>query len=154
MYKLVEPGRQTNQLQIALTTKPPKSACLPENLLHQNETCFKHGFTSRLDHRGHRSHRIQNPRHTPRSWLSSPSLSRKLSSAEKLKDLPSIKPYAESLEFIEVPDMLAEGAFDSAVQGVEYILHLASPSPTTPTPATSTSTNCTSNPQSKAHSAC
>ena len=55
--------------------------------------------------------------------------SRKLSSAQKLKDLPSIKPYTESVEFVEVPDFLAEGAFDEAVQGADYVLHLASPIP-------------------------
>jgi nucleoside-diphosphate-sugar epimerase len=55
--------------------------------------------------------------------------SRSLASAEKLKHLPSIKPFAGSIEFIEVPDFLADGAFDTAVKDVEYILHLASPLP-------------------------
>lgn len=61
--------------------------------------------------------------------------SRKLSSAEHLKELPSIKPYADLLEPVEVPDFLAKGAFDKAVQGVDYILHLASPLPDSSKPA-------------------
>jgi nucleoside-diphosphate-sugar epimerase len=55
--------------------------------------------------------------------------SRRLASVQKLKDLPSIRPYAESVSFIEVPDFLAEHAFDEAVKGVDYIVHLASPIP-------------------------
>ena len=55
--------------------------------------------------------------------------SRSLASAERLKTLPSIKPYADLVETVEIPDLLADGAFDEAVQGVDYILHLASPLP-------------------------
>lgn len=42
---------------------------------------------------------------------------------------PSIKKEAESgrLEFVEVPDMAVEGAFDDAVRDVDAILHVASP---------------------------
>ena len=56
--------------------------------------------------------------------------SRKLAQAEALKQANSIKPYLGNTEFIEIPDILADGAFDKAVEGVEYILHLASPIPT------------------------
>lgn len=55
--------------------------------------------------------------------------SRKLASAEKLKDAESIKPYVNDVEFIEIPDVLAPGAYDTAVQNVDFILHLASPIP-------------------------
>ncbi|KIV91241.1 hypothetical protein PV10_05802 [Exophiala mesophila] len=55
--------------------------------------------------------------------------SRKLSSAESLKDLPSIRPYSLSISFVEIPDFLAPGAFDKAVQDVDYIIHVASPIP-------------------------
>ena len=55
--------------------------------------------------------------------------SRKLAQAESLKRTESIKPYLDSLEFIEVPDILATGAFDKAVERVDYVLHLASPIP-------------------------
>jgi nucleoside-diphosphate-sugar epimerase len=55
--------------------------------------------------------------------------SRRLASAETLKDLPSILPYASNLEAVEVPDLTAAGAFDDALQGVTYILHIASPIP-------------------------
>jgi nucleoside-diphosphate-sugar epimerase len=56
--------------------------------------------------------------------------SRKLAQAEALRDAESVKPYLDSIEFVEVPDFLAEGAFDEAVRGVDYVLHLASPIPT------------------------
>lgn len=53
---------------------------------------------------------------------------RNQASVDKIKQAPSVQPYVDELEFVEVPDILAPGAFDSAVQGgVEYILHLASP---------------------------
>ena len=55
--------------------------------------------------------------------------SRKLASAQRLKGLPSIKPYADSVEFIEIPDFLADDAFESAVRGATFIFHLASPLP-------------------------
>ena len=55
--------------------------------------------------------------------------SRSLASAEKLKDLPSIKPCADSVQPFEVSEFPAGRAFDEAVKGVEYILHLASPLP-------------------------
>lgn len=56
--------------------------------------------------------------------------SRKLAQAEALRHAESIKPYLGSIEFVEVPDFLADGAFDEAVRDVDYILHLASPIPT------------------------
>jgi nucleoside-diphosphate-sugar epimerase len=62
--------------------------------------------------------------------------SRSLSSAHKLKDLPSIKPYLDNVEFVEVRDLLAPGAFDEAVKNVDYILHLASPIPEPDEPKT------------------
>src|SRR5271154_1668138 len=55
--------------------------------------------------------------------------SRKLSSAQSLGSHPLLVPYTDLLEFVEVSDFLAPGAFDSATQGVDYILHLASPLP-------------------------
>jgi nucleoside-diphosphate-sugar epimerase len=55
--------------------------------------------------------------------------SRKLASAEKLKHTESVKPYANDVSFVEIPDVLASGAYDDAVKDVEYILHLASPIP-------------------------
>ena len=55
--------------------------------------------------------------------------SRSLASAEKLRSLPSISPYADNLSFVEVSDFLAPGAFDTAVQDATYIIHVASPIP-------------------------
>jgi nucleoside-diphosphate-sugar epimerase len=62
--------------------------------------------------------------------------SRSLSSAHKLKDLPAVRPHADDIEIVEVRDQLAPGAFDDAVQGVDYILHLASPVPEPDSPDT------------------
>ena len=55
--------------------------------------------------------------------------SRKLSTAQKLKDLPSIKPYRDSISFAEIPDFLAPNAFNEAAKDVDYVLHIASPLP-------------------------
>lgn len=44
--------------------------------------------------------------------------SHKLAQAEVLKNAESLKSYLDSIEFVEVPDMLAEGAFDVAVSSV------------------------------------
>jgi nucleoside-diphosphate-sugar epimerase len=55
--------------------------------------------------------------------------SRKLATAQKLKGLPSVKPYADQVSFVEIPDVLADGAHDDAVKDVEYIVHVASPFP-------------------------
>ncbi|MCJ1472173.1 hypothetical protein MMC13_000820 [Lambiella insularis] len=55
--------------------------------------------------------------------------SRKFTNAERLKDLPSLKPYAESISVVEIPDFTASGAFDEAVRDVDYVQHIASPIP-------------------------
>ncbi|KAK1060053.1 hypothetical protein LTR12_011986 [Friedmanniomyces endolithicus] len=41
--------------------------------------------------------------------------------------LSSIKDLSSKLSFAIVPDFLADGAFDEAVKGVKYVLHVASP---------------------------
>jgi len=41
--------------------------------------------------------------------------------------LSSIKDLSSKLSFVIVPDFLADGAFDKAVKGIKYVLHLASP---------------------------
>ncbi|KZF24005.1 NAD(P)-binding protein [Xylona heveae TC161] len=46
---------------------------------------------------------------------------------ERIKSLPSISNYVDRLEPVIVPDITAKGAYDEAVQGVKYILHIASP---------------------------
>ncbi|KAL9620984.1 MAG: hypothetical protein Q9160_004502 [Pyrenula sp. 1 TL-2023] len=40
-----------------------------------------------------------------------------------------IRPYTNSVEFVGIPDPLVVGAYDSAVQGADYIIHLASSIP-------------------------
>ncbi|KIX01767.1 uncharacterized protein Z518_09494 [Rhinocladiella mackenziei CBS 650.93] len=45
----------------------------------------------------------------------------------ELKAAKSSQPYLDRLSFITVPDVEKEGAFDEAVKGVDYIVHVASP---------------------------
>lgn len=44
-----------------------------------------------------------------------------------VKGARSVQKYLDKLEFILVPDILEEGAYDEAVKGVSYIVHSASP---------------------------
>ncbi len=46
---------------------------------------------------------------------------------EKIKALPSTTPYESQIEHVVVPDITVPGAYDAAVRGVKYILHVASP---------------------------
>ncbi|KAJ2980941.1 hypothetical protein NQ176_g2332 [Zarea fungicola] len=39
----------------------------------------------------------------------------------------SLKPWEARLSFVTVPDMTASGAYDEAIQGANYVIHLASP---------------------------
>ncbi|KAK5107159.1 hypothetical protein LTR62_001684 [Meristemomyces frigidus] len=48
-------------------------------------------------------------------------------SLEKVKKAKSMQPFINELEYAHVPDMTKSGAFDEAVKGVEYFLHIASP---------------------------
>ncbi|KKP04897.1 reductase [Trichoderma harzianum] len=43
--------------------------------------------------------------------------------------LKSLSPTSEQLSFVSVPDMSAPGAFDDAIQGVKYVIHLAASIP-------------------------
>ena len=50
--------------------------------------------------------------------------------AETVRSNPTLKDIGEDqLSFVIVPDILPEGAFDEAVKGVKFILHVASPIP-------------------------
>ncbi|KAK5995105.1 Ketoreductase CTB6 [Cladobotryum mycophilum] len=46
---------------------------------------------------------------------------------EKTSNLKPVLPYKSQLESIVVPDITVEGAYDEAVKGVKYIVHIASP---------------------------
>ena len=46
---------------------------------------------------------------------------------QTIANSPSTKPYRSQLTSVHVPDITATGAFDAAVQGVDYIVHIASP---------------------------
>jgi nucleoside-diphosphate-sugar epimerase len=54
---------------------------------------------------------------------------RSLNSKDVILEAPAIKDNAlgNKLTFVEVPDILAPGAYSEAVKGVEYVIHLASP---------------------------
>jgi nucleoside-diphosphate-sugar epimerase len=50
--------------------------------------------------------------------------------AETLRSNPTLKDISgDQLSIVIIPDFLAEGAFDEAAKGVEYVLHVASPIP-------------------------
>jgi hypothetical protein len=52
---------------------------------------------------------------------------RKSEQAQKLKNHVKIAPFAEKLEFVVVPDLTKDGAFDHVLSEVVAILHIASP---------------------------
>ena len=52
---------------------------------------------------------------------------RKLAQADKIKSAKSIQPYVDSVEFVEVPIITADNAYDEAVNGVDFVIHCASP---------------------------
>jgi nucleoside-diphosphate-sugar epimerase len=47
-----------------------------------------------------------------------------------VESAPSFKALKASVEWVIVPDMTADGAYDEAVKGVKYVIHVASPIPT------------------------
>lgn len=55
---------------------------------------------------------------------------------EKIKAAKSIQPYLGHLTFVIVPDIEKEDAYNKAVIGVDFIIHLASPIPFTKEPPT------------------
>ncbi|KAH6608428.1 hypothetical protein Trco_001774 [Trichoderma cornu-damae] len=46
---------------------------------------------------------------------------------DRISKLKPVAPYASQLTSVVVPDITAPGAYDEAVKGVEYIVHVASP---------------------------
>ena len=56
---------------------------------------------------------------------------RSQSKVDAILATPSIKSIApgHNLSFVLVPDMLADGAFDDALKGITYVIHVASPLP-------------------------
>ncbi|KAM0521947.1 hypothetical protein ACHAPE_002512 [Trichoderma viride] len=45
----------------------------------------------------------------------------------KIKALKSTAPYESQIEYITVPDITVSGAYDDAVKGAKYVVHVASP---------------------------
>ena len=57
---------------------------------------------------------------------------RSMAKAEGIVSAPTLKslsPTPEQLSFVSVPDMSAPGAFDDAIEGVQYVIHVAAPIP-------------------------
>ncbi|KAH7363187.1 hypothetical protein B0T11DRAFT_353295 [Plectosphaerella cucumerina] len=54
---------------------------------------------------------------------------RNAAQAEQIKAAESAKPFAAQLEFVVVPDLLRDGAFDGVLDGADGIVHVASPLP-------------------------
>jgi uncharacterized protein YbjT (DUF2867 family) len=52
---------------------------------------------------------------------------RKSSQIPKLSSHARIKPHLKNVEFVVIPELAQTEAFDSALEGVSGILHLASP---------------------------
>lgn len=51
--------------------------------------------------------------------------------SDRIKTLKPTQPYLDRIASIIVPDNTVPGAYDEAVQGVNYIIHVASPTPLT-----------------------
>ena len=58
------------------------------------------------------------------------------SGIKKIKAAQSIQPYLGEVEFVLVPDIIQDGAYDEAVKNVDYIIHLASPTTNLEVPPT------------------
>lgn len=52
---------------------------------------------------------------------------RKEDQAIKISGKPSVRPHLDNLTFAIVKDIAAPNAFDKAMQGVTYVIHVASP---------------------------
>lgn len=48
---------------------------------------------------------------------------------DRISSLKAVAPYKSQLESVIVPDITVPGAYDNAVKGVTYIVHVASPLP-------------------------
>lgn len=54
---------------------------------------------------------------------------RKPEQEEKIRQAPSLAAYSSDVSFSLVPDMASPGAYDAAVRGADYIMHIANPIP-------------------------
>ncbi|KAF7188084.1 Ketoreductase CTB6 [Pseudocercospora fuligena] len=57
---------------------------------------------------------------------------RKLEQADWMLETTSIKPFVNDVSFVRVADITASSAYDEAIKGVKYAIHVASPIPTKP----------------------
>ena len=46
---------------------------------------------------------------------------------DQIRTAKSVQPYLDDIDFANVADFSADGAFDEATEGVAYVLHVASP---------------------------
>ncbi|CAN9439525.1 unnamed protein product [Alternaria alternata] len=52
---------------------------------------------------------------------------RKKEQQERIRNTGSVKPFADNLQFVVVEDLLKDGAFDSVLDGIHAVVHVASP---------------------------
>lgn len=55
---------------------------------------------------------------------------RRKSAIEEIESAPTAREFSNDVEVMVVPDMTKDDAFMQALQGVTYVLHVASPMPT------------------------
>lgn len=54
---------------------------------------------------------------------------RSQASFDRIAALPSVQPYLSQLSSVIVPEITSPGAYNDAVKGVKYVVHIASPIP-------------------------
>ena len=52
---------------------------------------------------------------------------RRLEQADKIKSTKSVQPYLDNVEFVQVPNITDELAYEEAIKGVDFVIHCASP---------------------------
>lgn len=52
---------------------------------------------------------------------------RRAAQVDKIQAAASIRPFGDAVEFVLVPDITAADAYDGAIRGVDYVVHVASP---------------------------
>lgn len=57
---------------------------------------------------------------------------RKVEQEDRIRSASSIQRYSTDVTFITVPDMTAPDAYKTAIQGVQFVVHVASPIPLSP----------------------
>lgn len=56
---------------------------------------------------------------------------RKAKQEKQIRNTKYVKPFEKNLEFAVVDDLLKDGAFDGVLDGIDAVVHVASPLPLT-----------------------